>query len=122
MMLEKDLNFEKPLDDIRHRIEELRITADQSNLDLSHEIAAMEEQHKSMLRRVYANLTAWQEVNVARHPNRPQTRDYIQMCFTDFVELHGDRSFRDDGAIVTGLAQIGNHKVMLVGEHKGRTV
>ncbi|MBN1256857.1 MAG: acetyl-CoA carboxylase carboxyltransferase subunit alpha [Planctomycetes bacterium] len=122
MMLEKNLNFEKPLDDIRHRIEELRITASQSNLDLSHEIEAMEKQHNSMARRVYANLTAWQEVNVARHPDRPQTRDYIEMCFSDFMELHGDRSFRDDGAIVCGLGQLGNHRVMLIGEHKGRTV
>lgn len=116
------LDFDKPLEEIRTRIEELRGTADKCNLNLDHEIAAMEQQHESMSRQVYANLSAWQEVQVARHPSRPQTRDYLRLTFSDFIELHGDRSFRDDASIVTGFATIGRHRVMLVGEHKGRTV
>jgi acetyl-CoA carboxylase carboxyl transferase subunit alpha len=117
-----ELDFEQPLEEIRRRIEELRATAEQSTFDLSREIEAMEEQYQSMARRVYSNLTAWQEVKVARHPLRPQTRDYLRTVFTDFLELHGDRAYRDDTAIVTGFATIGEHRVMLVGEHKGRTI
>lgn len=116
------LDFDQPLEEIRRRISELRGTAEKCNLDLDHEIAAMEEQHQAMSRQVYANLTAWQEVQVARHPMRPQTRDYVRLCFEDCIELHGDRAYGDDKAIVTAFARLGEHRVMLVGEHKGRTV
>jgi acetyl-CoA carboxylase carboxyl transferase subunit alpha len=116
------MDFEKPLEEIRNRISELRVTAEQSNIDIDHEISAMETQHESMARQVYANLTPWQEVQMARHPLRPQARDYAQKSFTDFLELHGDRCFGDDHAIFSGLATINNHKVMLIGEHKGRTI
>ncbi|MFH0910784.1 MAG: carboxyl transferase domain-containing protein, partial [Planctomycetota bacterium] len=117
-----ELEFEKPLEEIPRRIEELRVSAGKSRIDLQREIAAMEEQHRAMSRRVYANLTPWQEVQMARHPLRPQARDYIRLAFRNFIELHGDRSFRDDAAIVTGLAEIGSHRILLVAEHKGRTV
>ncbi|MHC4871428.1 MAG: acetyl-CoA carboxylase carboxyltransferase subunit alpha [Planctomycetota bacterium] len=116
------MDFEAPLEDIRTRVQELRKTAELSNIDIDHEIEAMEEQHLSMARQVYANLTAWQEVQMARHPARPQTRDYIRTAFSEFVEIHGDRVYGDDGAIVTGFGKIGNHRVLMVGEHKGRTV
>lgn len=116
------MDFEAPLEDIRNRVQELRKTAELSNINIDHEIEAMEEQHLSMARQVYANLTAWQEVQMARHPGRPQARDYIRTAFSEFVELHGDRCFGDDLAIVSGFGKIGDHRVMMVGEHKGRTV
>ncbi len=117
-----NLDFEKPLEEIRRRIEELRQAAQHGQVDLHAEIEAMEQQQQSMVRRAYANLTPWQEVLVARHPMRPQTRDYLRTTFRNFVELHGDRAFADDHAIVTGFAEVGAHRVLLVGEHKGRTV
>lgn len=121
-MADPTLDFEKGLDEIRRRIEDMRTTAEQCNIDLEQEILAMEEQHVAMARRVFASLTPWQEVQMARHVARPQTRDYINLTFNDFLELHGDRLFGDDGAIVTGFARVGEHRVLLVGQHKGRTV
>ena len=121
-MPDPTLDFEKGLDEIRRRIEDMRKTAEQCNIDLEQEIQAMEEQHDLMARRVFASLTPWQEVLMARHPARPQMRDYIGTTFADFIELHGDRLYGDRGAIVTGFATVGEHRVMVVGQHKGRTV
>jgi acetyl-CoA carboxylase carboxyl transferase subunit alpha len=118
----KSMDFEAPLENLRQRIDELRSSAEQTNLDLSREIESMQEQYQAMARRVYANLTAWQEVQVARHELRPQTRDYLRTTFSDFVELHGDRCFGDDAAIVTGFSRLGDRRVLVVGEHKGRTI
>jgi acetyl-CoA carboxylase carboxyl transferase subunit alpha len=89
---------------------------------LRERLAQMQTQHEDLKREFYETLSAWDTVELARHPKRPQTRDYIDLAFDDFEELHGDRAFRDDLAIVTGLGTLGPHRVLLVGEHKGRTV
>jgi len=122
------LDFEKPLADIEREIDgfEEQLRAEQSSPDSPgvREIAARIEElrakHQSELARLYGQLTAWQTVRVARHPLRPQTRDYINLMCRDFTELHGDRRFGDDPAIVTGFARIGKLKVMLIGHQKGR--
>lgn len=118
----RSMDFERPLEEIRKRIEELKIASEESSFNLDQEITSMENQQKAMARQVYANLSPWQEVQVARHPKRPQTRDYLDLTFSNFVELHGDRCFGDDQAMVTGFAEVGKHRVMLIGEHKGRDV
>ncbi len=115
------LPFEQPLHDLRIRINELLENEGQSDEMHSH-ARMMQEQADEMERKLYANLSPWNVVQIARHQKRPQARDYIEMVFDDFQELHGDRSFRDDMAIVTGLAELGGKRVMLVGQHRGRTV
>ncbi len=92
-----------------------------STSSLEREINKLEKEREATIREVYADLDPWQTVRVARHPNRPQTRDYLDMICRDFCELHGDRRFGDDPAIVTGLARIGKHKCMVIGHQKGRT-
>jgi acetyl-CoA carboxylase carboxyl transferase subunit alpha len=94
--------------------------AKSNGTDPAATLAELKATHASELARVYSNITAWQTVRVARHPRRPQFRDYVSMLCKDFCELHGDRRFADDPAIVTGFARIGSHKVMLIGHHKGR--
>ena len=92
-----------------------------STSSLEREINKLEKEREATIREVYADLDPWQTVRVARHPNRPQTRDYLDMICRDFCELHGDRRFGDDPAIVAGLARIGTHKCMVIGHQKGRT-
>ncbi len=114
------LDFEKPLARIEREIAELESTQVTTGRDLSGEIRELRTTLESLTKRTYAKLNAWETVQVARHPKRPVLRDYIDACFKDFCELHGDRCFGDDKAIVTGFGRIGGHKVLLVGHDKGR--
>ena len=112
------LEFEKPILELEQKMEEMRRYAD--NPDIALEIAKIEKRVGQLQLTVYAGLTRWQKVQLARHPDRPYTLDYIGMITKDFVELHGDRYYRDDKAIVGGLATIEDRKVMLIGHQKGR--
>ena len=114
------LEFEKPIKEIDQKIEEMIARADSENLDMTTEIGALKERARDLERETYRNLTRWQRVQVARHPQRPYTMDYIDTMLTDFVELHGDRQYRDDPAIVGGLGRIDGRPIMLIGQQKGR--
>ena len=114
------LEFEKPIKEIDQKIEEMIARADSENLDMTTEIGALKERARDLERETYRNLTRWQRVQVARHPQRPYTMDYIDTMLTDFVELHGDRRYRDDPAIVGGLGRIDGRPIMLIGQQKGR--
>ena len=113
--------FERPIQEIEAQLAELEELSKRTNLDISSEIEALRAKLESALQQTYADLTAWEGVNVARHPERPVASDYIAGIFDDFIELHGDRQFGDDPAIVTGFATIEGHKILLVGHRKGRT-
>jgi acetyl-CoA carboxylase carboxyl transferase subunit alpha len=114
------LEFEKPIEEIVQKIEEMEANAESENMDMSAEIESLRARAKSLEDEIYGNLTRWQKVQIARHPQRPYTMDYIDMMLTDFVELHGDRQFRDDPAIVGGPARIDGRPIMLIGQQKGR--
>jgi acetyl-CoA carboxylase carboxyl transferase subunit alpha len=114
------LEFEKPVIALERQIADLVNLQETKGSDFASEINGLRTQLTALLKKTYQNLTAWETVQVARHPARPQTRDYIDMIVKDFDELHGDRTFGDDKTIVTGMGRIGGHKVMLVGHHKGR--
>jgi acetyl-CoA carboxylase carboxyl transferase subunit alpha len=116
------LAFERPLLQMEQKIQELKGIAASTHLDVSGEIVALEDRLRRQTAEVYAQLSAWERVNVARHPHRPLTTDYIQLMLDDFVELHGDRLFGDDRAIVTGLASMRSINFMLIGHRKGKTV
>lgn len=116
------LDFEQPIAELEAKIEELRYVQDDSALDISEEIERLQQKNKTLTKDIYAKLTAWQISQVARHPQRPYTLDYIRGIFTDFEELHGDRAFSDDPAIVGGLARFEGHPVMVIGHQKGRDV
>lgn len=116
------LEFEKPLLRIRHDIEEMEREHRESARDLSKDIKQQRARYKATMKRLYASLTPWETVLVARHPKRPLSTDYIRMIFRDFCELHGDRCFGDDKALVTGFARIGAHRVMFIGHNKGKDV
>jgi len=115
------LPFEDKIQAIEAKIAELRVLATSSNIDMGEQLVALERQLEDATAKTYAELSAWQEVNVARHPQRPVASDYIQFMLDDFVELHGDRTFGDDKAMVTGLATMGGRRFMLVAHRKGRT-
>lgn len=115
-----NLEFEKPLTRIETQIRELEGSQARTGRDYSEQIRRMRAELLTTVRKTYAKLTAWETVMVARHPQRPLTTDYIQMIVKDFCELHGDRAFRDDKAIVTGFGRIAGQKVMLVGHRKGK--
>jgi acetyl-CoA carboxylase carboxyl transferase subunit alpha len=114
------LEFEKPIAELERQIEELRRLATQRNLDVAREIAPLEERLAELRADIYRKLTPFQRVQVARHPRRPYALDYINTIFTDFVELHGDRLFRDDPAIVGGVCRLEGRPVMVIGQQKGR--
>ncbi len=114
------LEFEQPIIEIEKQIDALAERTDAEQF--KDEIGALEEARSSLLSKAYANLSPWQTVRVARHPHRPQTSDYIQHMCRDFCELHGDRRFGDDRAIISGFARIGSMKVMLIGHQKGKTL
>jgi acetyl-CoA carboxylase carboxyl transferase subunit alpha len=121
MALTYTLEFEKPLQQIETQIAELERGAAASGRDLAGDIADLRKTHRDLLGKIYADLRPWDTVRVARHPERPQFRDYVRLLCKDFCELHGDRRFKDDPAIVTGLGRIGSIKCLLVGHHKGAT-
>jgi acetyl-CoA carboxylase carboxyl transferase subunit alpha len=116
------LAFERPLLELEQKIKELRSLSSGTHFELAGEIEALEERLKKQTAETYSQLSAWERVNVARHAERPLTSDYIQMMLDDFVELHGDRVFGDDRAIVTGLATMGSTRFLLVGHRKGKNV
>ncbi|MCX7184899.1 MAG: acetyl-CoA carboxylase carboxyltransferase subunit alpha [Nitrosospira sp.] len=114
------LDFEQPIAELEAKIEELRFAQDDSALDISAEISRLQKKSLTLTNGIYAKLTPWQISQVARHPQRPYTFDYVQHLFTDFEELHGDRNFADDHAIVGGLARFDGQTVMVIGHQKGR--
>jgi acetyl-CoA carboxylase carboxyl transferase subunit alpha len=117
------LDFEQPIAELEKRILSLQEAHDEhDDLDVSKEVSQLEKKNHQLLTDTYKNLTAWQVSQVARHPQRPYTLDYINHIFTDFEELHGDRAFADDPAIVGGIARLDDMPVMVVGQQKGRDV
>jgi acetyl-CoA carboxylase carboxyl transferase subunit alpha len=114
------LEFEKPVLELEQKIQELREQAGQHGAESESEIAELEKKAEAMRREIYAQLTRYQRVQIARHPKRPYALDYIGACFTGFMELHGDRHFADDPAIVGGLAWLEHRPVMVIGQQKGR--
>ncbi|MEK6571165.1 MAG: acetyl-CoA carboxylase carboxyltransferase subunit alpha [Bacteroidota bacterium] len=112
------LDFEKPIIELEEKIEEMKKFSD--NLDIGDEIVELEKKVRQLQENVFTNLTRWQKVQLARHPNRPYTLDYINLMTTDFVELHGDRLYRDDKALVGGFAKLDGQTVMILGQQKGR--
>lgn len=120
MAMMPGLDFEKPIVELERKIEELRGFTAREDIDISGELKRLEEKLGRIKREVYGNLTPWQKVQIARHPRRPYTLDYIEMIMTDFIEIHGDRHFADDKAIVCGLATIGTQRAMVIGHQKGR--
>jgi acetyl-CoA carboxylase carboxyl transferase subunit alpha len=117
------LDFEKPISELEAQTQKLKETHDKNkNLDISKELSQLEGKTEKLLHEIYDNLNAWQISQVSRHPQRPYTLDYIEKLFTDFEELHGDRAFADDPAIVGGLASFEGMPVMVIGHQKGRDV
>ncbi len=114
------LDFEKPIVELETQIKDLRSFADGQSMEVSDELRKLEEKADKLRQEVYGKLTRWQRVQLARHPQRPYTLDYIDRIFTGFQELHGDRSFRDDPAIVGGMAELAGQPVMVIGHQKGR--
>ncbi len=114
------LEFEQPIAELESKIEELRFVQDDSAVDISEEIARLEVKSQGLTKDIYAKLTPWQSALVARHPQRPYTLDYVEHMFTDFEEMHGDRGFADDPAIVGGLARFNGQSCMVIGHQKGR--
>jgi acetyl-CoA carboxylase carboxyl transferase subunit alpha len=113
--------FERPIKEIESQLSELEALALRTNLDISGEIEGLRQRLSEAIRTTYADLTAWERVNVARHTDRPVASDYVEKVFDDFVELFGDKVFGDDRALVTGLSRIGDRRFMLVAHRKGRT-
>ncbi|NQU95106.1 MAG: acetyl-CoA carboxylase carboxyltransferase subunit alpha [Candidatus Omnitrophica bacterium] len=114
------LDFEKPILELEKKIEEIRSLTSREDIDLSGEIKKLGERLKKVKHEVYKNLTPWQRVQIARHPKRPYTLDYIDLIVTDFIELHGDKFFGDDKAIIAGLGKINGKKVVIIGHQKGK--
>jgi acetyl-CoA carboxylase carboxyl transferase subunit alpha len=115
-----DLQFEKPLLELNAKIEELRKFTEEKDIDFSDEIVKLEARAKTLAEEIYGNLTPWQRVQLARHAERPTTLDLVRNIFTDFIELHGDRVFGDDAAIVAGLAKFNGRPVTVIGHQKGK--
>ena len=113
-------DFEQPIADLESKIEELRFAQEDSAVDISEEITRLQQTSEILTASIYANLTPWQISQVSRHPQRPYTLDYIQYLFSDFEELHGDRNFADDHAIVGGVARFNGQSVVVIGHQKGR--
>src|SRR3954466_10792242 len=114
------LEFEKSMVALERQIAELVNLQESKGADYAAEINGLRQNLTALLKKTYQNLSAWETVQVARHPSRPQTRDYIDMIVKDFDELHGDRKFGDDKTIAAGMGRIAGHKCMVIGHHKGR--
>lgn len=115
-----DLHFEKPLTELRAKIEELRKFTEEKGIDFTDEIVKLEQKAIELEQSIYGELTPWNKVQIARHAERPTTLDYIRGIFTDFIELHGDRTFGDDPALVGGIAKLDGIPITVVGHQKGR--
>jgi acetyl-CoA carboxylase carboxyl transferase subunit alpha len=120
--MKHQLDFEKPIAELQNKLEELKRHPGEHSLGIrfEDEVALIEKKIEATRRQIFANLSAWDRIKIARHPKRPFTLDYLKMAFTDFHELHGDRLFADDRAVVGGFATLGRHKVMVIGTQKGR--
>ncbi|MCJ0972816.1 acetyl-CoA carboxylase carboxyltransferase subunit alpha [Pseudomonas sp. PS1] len=116
------LDFEQPIADLQAKIEELRLVGNDNSLNISDEIARLQDKSVSLTESIFGNLTSWQIARLARHPQRPYTLDYVKHLFSEFEELHGDRHFSDDAAIVGGTARLDGKPVMIIGHQKGREV
>jgi acetyl-CoA carboxylase carboxyl transferase subunit alpha len=116
------LDFEQPIAELEGKIEELQLVGNDNDLNITEEIEHLRDKSNKLTSNLYDNLSAWQVVQVARHPQRPYTCDYINRIFEDWDELHGDRHFGDDSAIVGGVARLNGNPVMVIGEEKGRSV
>ena len=114
------LDFEQPIAELENKIEELRYVQNESAVDISEEIDQLDKKSLRLTKDIYADLSPWQITKIARHPERPYTLDYVRECFTDFVEMHGDRHFADDQSIVGGLARFNGNACMVIGHQKGR--
>ncbi len=114
------LEFEKPIVELEKKIREMKEFSSDGGLELNSEIVALERKLEKLQTEIFSKLTRWQRVQLARHPKRPYSLDYIQLIFTDWVELHGDRGYADDKAVVCGFAKLDNEKVLIVGQQKGR--
>ncbi|MCL5966879.1 MAG: acetyl-CoA carboxylase carboxyltransferase subunit alpha [Deltaproteobacteria bacterium] len=119
-MILQYLDFERPIVDLENRLEKLRMVDDGTDKNLREEIAKLEKKIGKIRKEVFSNLNRWQITQLARHPNRPYMLDYVNLCFKNFLEIHGDRAFRDDPSIVCGFAELEGEKVLLVGQQKGR--
>ena len=116
------LSFEQPIAELEAKIEELQLVGNDNDVNIADEISRLREKSEKLTQSIYGKLTPWEVVQVARHPQRPYSLDYIQRIFTDWEELHGDRHFGDDSAIVGGIARLDGKPVMVIGEEKGRGV
>ena len=116
----KFLEFEQPIAELEARIDALKFVGEDSELNISEEIARLKNKSESLTRSIFSSLNAWQIAQLARHPQRPYTLDYIEKCCTDFQELHGDRMYADDHSLVGGLARLDNEAVVVIGHQKGR--
>lgn len=114
------LDFERPIAELEAKIEELRLVGSDSEINIQDEISRLENKSKDLTESIFRSLTSWQIVQLARHPRRPFTLDYIPKIFSEFDELHGDRAFADDKALVAGIARLDNDPVMIIGQQKGR--
>ena len=114
------LDFEQPIAELENKIDELRAMQEDSGVDISEEVERLAEKSRLLSQDIYAKLTPWQSAQVARHPQRPYTLDYVENIFTDFHELHGDRAYADDTAIIGGLARLNGEPCVVIGHQKGR--
>ena len=113
-------DFEKPLEELQQQIEKVKQVEDKNNLDMSATVAELEAKLETAKREIYSHLTGWQRVQISRHPERPYSLQYIELMCDDFIELHGDRTFGDDKAIIGGFGTINGHTAMIIGHQKGR--
>src|SRR5437588_214683 len=120
--MKHQLDFEKPIAELQAKLDELKKHPETHSLGISvdEEVALMQKKLEETKRQIFSNLSAWDRIKIARHPKRPFTLNYLEAAFTDFTELHGDRLFAEDRAVVGGFAQLGAHKIMAIGTQKGR--
>src|SRR5690606_20261139 len=118
--MEITFDFEKPIADLQTQIEKVQQVQEKTKVDMSATIRELEEKLEQAKVEIYSNMTGWQKVQMSRHPERPQTFDYIEMICEDFIALHGDRTVRDDKAIIGGMASINGQPVMVIGHQKGK--
>ncbi len=116
----KFLEFEQPIAELEARIDALKFVGEDSELNISEEISRLKHKSESLTRSIFSSLSAWQIAQLARHPQRPYTLDYVEKCFTDFQELHGDRMYADDHSLIGGMARLNGEAVMVLGHQKGR--